>query len=85
MWCLIMATDAHDPETGNQHRIRDLHHLAEMMGSETTDDEAAMMRDLLVAAGFLDWTHDTVGGTLNDIGDDDWSDILGRAIRSLPL
>lgn len=61
-------------------RIRSIDDLAEMMGSETTVAEAVAMRDLLIDADILDWTHDTVGGTLNDISDADWNTHLAAAI-----
>lgn len=61
-------------------RIRSIGDLAEMMGSETTTAEAEAMRDLLIDADMLDWTHDTSGGTLNDISDADWDTYLAAAI-----
>lgn len=61
-------------------RIRSIGYLAEMMGSETTSAEAVAMRDLLIDADMLDWTHDTTGGTLYDISDADWDTYVAAAI-----
>ena len=61
-------------------RVRSLADLAVMMGSETTPEESATMRDTLVAAGFLTWEHDSTGGMLAPIGDDEWHAALAASV-----
>lgn len=61
-------------------RVWSIGYLAEMMGQETTTEEAEAMRDLLVEAKFLDWASDGNGGLLYPIADTDWDHLLAEAV-----
>lgn len=57
-------------------RINHITELAQMAGSETTDGEAAVLRDTLVDNGWLDWDGDAAGGTLTAT-DEQWELAVG--------
>jgi hypothetical protein len=61
----------------NTTRIHHLSHLAEMMGSETTDTEAELMAEALIDAGVLD----AIPGTLADIDEDRWLEIMKATLN----
>jgi hypothetical protein len=58
-------------------RIHSIGYLAEMMGDETTVEQAEAMRDLLVADGLLDWSDGQ--GMMSEVGDDRWFALLVTA------
>lgn len=62
--------------THNTTRIHHLSHLAEMMGSETTDTEAELMAEALIDAGVLN----AMPGILADIDGDQWLAIMRTAL-----
>jgi len=71
-----------DPTT----RVWSVCFLAEMMGEDTTEEAAEAMRDLLIEAGYLDWSggnggwthHD--GGLLYPVPDDIWDRLTAEAV-----
>lgn len=52
--------------------VRSLGHLAEMLGSDTTEADAIVARDNLLDAGFLRWDHVNGRGYLVDCSDGDF-------------
>ena len=62
-------------------KIHHLSELAEMVGSDTTSEQAAAARDALIEAGHLEWTSDQSGGELAEIGDDAFYAITTNAIE----
>ena len=68
-------------------RVNDLNDLRDMMdgGGGVSHEEAAIMRDLLVARDLLTWVNDADGGLLVDedyLSDDLWVDLLDEAITT---
>jgi hypothetical protein len=63
-------------------RVWNLGYLAEMMGDDATDTEATAMRDLLVGYDLLAWMSDKDGGTLADIDEQVWLQLLWQACES---
>jgi hypothetical protein len=69
-------------------RVNDLNDLRDMMdgGSGVSHEEAAMMRDLLVARDLLTWVNDADGGLLVNedyLSDDLWVDLLNEAFTTV--
>jgi hypothetical protein len=68
-------------------RVNDLNDLRDMMdgGGGVSHEEAAIMRDLLVARDLLTWVNDVDGGLLVDedyLPDDLWVDLLDEALTT---
>jgi hypothetical protein len=68
-------------------RVNDLNDLRDMMdgGGGVSHEEAAIMRDLLVARELLTWVNDADGGLLVDedyLPDDLWVDLLDEALTT---
>jgi hypothetical protein len=68
-------------------RVNDLNDLRDMMdgGGGVSHEEAAIMRDLLVARDLLTWVNDADGGLLVDedyLPDDLWVDLLDEALTT---
>jgi hypothetical protein len=67
--------------------VNDLNDLRDMMdgGGGVSHEEAAIMRDLLVARDLLTWVNDVDGGLLVDedyLPDDLWVDLLDEALTT---
>jgi hypothetical protein len=67
--------------TMNTTKIHNLTYLAEMMGDETTEQEAEAMRDLLVERNLLEWIGDY--GIMVDIDDDEWFSLIVEACKTV--
>ena len=68
-------------------RVNDLNDLQDMMdgGGGVSHEEAAIMRNLLIARELLLWANDTDGGLLVDedyLPDDLWVDLLEEAFNT---
>jgi hypothetical protein len=68
-------------------RVNDLNDLRDMMdgGGGVSHEEAAIMRDLLIARELLTWVNDADGGLLVDedyLPDDLWVDLLEEAFTT---
>jgi len=69
-------------------RVWSISYLAEMMGEDTSEEMAEAMRDLLIEAGYLDWSDgnggwtDDDGGLLYPIPDDIWDRLLAEAVTA---
>ena len=68
-------------------RVNDLNDLRDMMdgGSGVSHEEAAIMRDLLVARDLLTWVNDRDGGLLVDedyLDEELWVDLLEQACKT---
>jgi hypothetical protein len=62
--------------------ISSIEDLAEMVGSDTTLDEAQAVRDVLVERDLLEWTHDASGGTCTAT-DAEWADAVSGVLAAI--
>lgn len=57
-------------------RIYSLDYLQQMCGDAATIEDAVLMRDALIDAGYLDWRNDLDGGHLSEEGDREWEEVF---------